>query len=184
MDDRAPRGGLPALADARTPDVGASDDPGDRLSGYHLLCGAEGPQEARLDGRGRPRTQAHVRQAGHSARGADGADGRGGRCRDGLRLGEDHLQGDACREGDHLLFNFGGAARPSRPGEKVPRERRSLYRQLLRRAERRGLLRRVVLLHPQGGAVPDGAVDLLPHQRPPARGSSSARSSSPTRGPT
>ena len=44
-------------------------------------------------------------------------------------------------------------------------KRRALYRQLLRGAERRGLLRRLVLLHPQGSALPDGAVDLFPHQR-------------------
>ena len=38
-------------------------------------------------------------------------------------------------------------------------------RQLLRRAERGGLHRRLVCLHPQGRALPDGAVHLLPHQR-------------------
>ena len=32
-------------------------------------------------------------------------------------------------------------------------------------AQLRGLLRRLVLLHPQGRALPDGAVHLLPHQR-------------------
>ena len=41
--------------------------------------------------------------------------------------------------------------------------------------ERRGLLRRLVLLHPEGGAVPDGAVDLLPHQCRRDGGSSSGR---------
>ena len=40
-----------------------------------------------------------------------------------------------------------------------------VHRQLLRGAERRRLHRRLVLLHPEGRALPDGAVDLLPHQR-------------------
>ena len=37
--------------------------------------------------------------------------------------------------------------------------------QFLRRAELGGVHRRLVLLHPQGRALPDGAVHLLPHQR-------------------
>ena len=37
-------------------------------------------------------------------------------------------------------------------------------RQLLRDAELRGLLRRLVLLHPEGRPLPDGAVDVLPDQ--------------------
>ena len=35
--------------------------------------------------------------------------------------------------------------------------------------------RRLVLLHPEGRALPDGALDLLPHQRGRTRASSSAR---------
>jgi hypothetical protein len=40
------------------------------------------------------------------------------------------------------------------------------HRQLLRRPQRGRLQRRLVLLHPQGRALPGGAVHLLPHQRP------------------
>ena len=40
-----------------------------------------------------------------------------------------------------------------------------LHRQLLRGAQLGGLQRRLVLLHPEGRALPDGAVHLLPHQR-------------------
>ena len=43
--------------------------------------------------------------------------------------------------------------------------RRAAHRQLLRRAQLGGLQRRLVRLHPEGRALPDGAVDLLPHQR-------------------
>ena len=41
----------------------------------------------------------------------------------------------------------------------------ALPRQLLRRAQLRRLLRRVVRLHPQGRALPHGTEHLLPHQR-------------------
>ena len=164
VDDRAARGGLPPLADARAAHVGPPAHPRNRFSGHHLLCGAQGEETPRLDGRGRSRAQAHVRQTGHSARGADGAGRRCRRCRDGLRLGEDHFPRDAGREGHHLLLDLGGTARPSRSGPQVPRERRPLYRQLLCGAQCRGLLRRVVLLHPEGSTLPDGAFDLFPHQ--------------------
>ena len=59
--------------------------------------------------------------------------------------------------------------------QQVPRLGRALHRQLLRRAQLGGLQRRLVLLHPQGRALPDGAVDLLPHQRARTPASSSAR---------
>ena len=48
---------------------------------------------------------------------------------------------------------------------EVPRLGGAVQRQLLRGAELGGLQRRLVLLHPQGRALPDGAVHLLPHQR-------------------
>ena len=63
-------------------------------------------------------------------------------------------------------------------GSVVPQSR-----QLLRRAQFGGVLRRLVRLRAAGRALPDGAVDLLPHQREADRASSSARSSSPTRAP-
>ena len=118
VDDRAACGGLPPLADAGGSDVGPPDDPADRLSGDHLLCGSQAQETARFDGRSRSRAETHVRQTGHSARRADGPGGRRSRCRDGLRVGEDHLQGDAGRKGDHLLFDLRGAARLPRAGEK------------------------------------------------------------------
>ena len=49
--------------------------------------------------------------------------------------------------------------------QEVSRHRRSGDRQLLRDAELGGLLGRLLRLHPAGRALPDGAVDLFPHQR-------------------
>ena len=49
--------------------------------------------------------------------------------------------------------------------QEVPRLGRPLHRQLLRRAQLRRLQRRIVRLRAQGRALPDGALDLLPHQR-------------------
>ena len=164
MDDRAARGGLPPLADVGTPDVGAPDDSRNRFSGHHLLCRPQAAEKTRFDGRGRPRTQADVRQTGHSPRRADGAGGRGGRCRDGLGVGQDDVQGGAGRKGHRLLFDLRGAARLPRPGEEIPGQRRPLYRQFLCGAQCRGLLRRIVLLHPAGCPLSDGAVDLFPDQ--------------------
>ena len=71
----------------------------------------------------------------------------------------------AGRAGHHLLLVLRGGARAPRPGAEVSRLGRAVHRQLLRGAELGGLQRRLVLLHPEGRALPDGAVDLLPHQR-------------------
>ena len=49
--------------------------------------------------------------------------------------------------------------------QQVPRLGRAGDRQLLRHAELGGLLRRLVRLRAAGRALPDGAVDLFPHQR-------------------
>ena len=53
--------------------------------------------------------------------------------------------------------------------QAVPRQRRADRRQLLRRAQLGGVLRRQLRVHPQGRALPDGAEHLLPHQRRPHR---------------
>ena len=67
--------------------------------------------------------------------------------------------------GRHLLLLLRGGAEAPRAGGEVPGHGRALHGQLLRDPQLRGLLRRLLLLHPQGRALPDGAVDLLPHQR-------------------
>ena len=56
-------------------------------------------------------------------------------------------------------------ARPSGAGPEIPRLGRAAERQLLRGAQLGGVQRRLVRLRAQRRALPDGAVDLLPHQR-------------------
>ena len=67
---------------------------------------------------------------------------------------------------------------------QVPRLGRPLPGQLLRHAQLRGLHRRLVLLRPQGRALPDGAVHLLPHQRRKHRPVRADAASSPKRART
>ena len=82
-----------------------------------------------------------------------------------LRLGRDDLQGRARRARHHLLLVLRGGARASRAGAQISRHRRAAERQFLRGAQLGGVQRRLVRLHPAGRALPDGAVDLFPHQR-------------------
>ncbi len=81
------------------------------------------------------------------------------------RLGGDDVPREARRARHHLLLVLRGGARASRAGEEVSRLGGALHRQLLRDAQLGGVQRRLVRLHPEGRALPDGAVDLLPHQR-------------------
>ena len=53
----------------------------------------------------------------------------------------------------------------SRSGEEVSRHRGADLGQFLRHAQFGGVLRRLVRLRAAGRALPDGAVDLFPHQR-------------------
>ena len=101
----------------------------------------------------------------------------GRRRRRGVRLGlgGDDVPQQAGGARHHLLLVLRSGAGPSRPREAVPRLGRAVHRQLLRDAQLRGVHRRQLRLHPEGRALPDGAVDLLPHQRARTRASSSAR---------
>ena len=65
----------------------------------------------------------------------------------------------------HLLLVLRSGEGPSRPGQGVPRLGRAAHRQLFCRAQLGGVQRRQLRLHPEGHALPDGAVDLFPHQR-------------------
>ncbi len=56
-------------------------------------------------------------------------------------------------------------SRLSGAGQEVSRLGRADERQLLRGAEQRGLLGRIVLFHSERRALSDGAFDLLPHQQ-------------------
>ena len=81
----------------------------------------------------------------------------------------------------HLLLVRRGGARASRAGAEISRLGRAAGRQFLRRAQLRGVQRRLLRLCAAGRALPDGALDLFPHQCGEDRASSSAPSSSPTR---
>ena len=166
MDDRVPAGRLPPLADDEAADLGPSRHPGDRFSGYHLLCRPQARQGegGGYRGRHRPRAEEDLRQTRHTARRAARAERDGGRCRDGFGVGQDHFQGDAGRKGDCLLLDERSHPRLSGADSEVSRQRGALYGQLLRRAQCGGLLRRFVLLRPEGGSLPDGAEYLFPHQ--------------------
>ena len=158
--------GLPPLADDERAALAERAVPADRLPGHRLLLGAE-VEEGRSEEprRGRSRAAPHLREARHPAARAGDARRRGGGRGVRQRVGGDHVQGQAGRDGHHLLLLLRGGARASRAGAEVSRLGRALHRQLLCRAQLRRLQRRIVLLHPEGRALPDGAVDLLPHQR-------------------
>ena len=137
----------------------------DRLPGHQLLRRAEGEEEAQQPGRGRSGDPRDLRQARHSARGAEAALERRGRCGVRLGVGGDDVPQQAGGARHHLLLVLGSGEGSSRAGEAVPRLGRAAHRQLLRGAQLRGVQRRQLRLRPEGRALPDGAVDLLPHQR-------------------
>ena len=157
--------GVPPVAHDEGADLAERQVRADQLPGHRLLLGAEEEEGAEQPGRSRSGSPRDVQQARHSARGADAARRRRGRRGVRQRLGGDDVQGDAGEAGHHLHVVLGGGARASGSGEEVSRLGRAAYRQLLRGAELGGLQRRLVRLHPEGRALPDGALDLLPDQR-------------------
>ena len=145
------------------PRLGTGAPARNRLSGHSLLCRPH--QEEKREEGNRSRTDEDVRETRYSPRRAHGT-GRGGRRRgDGLRVGEDDLQGTPAREGHYFQLILRSGARKPRVGAQIPRYGRALHRQLFRRPQLGRVLRRLVRLHPQGRALPHGALDLFPHQR-------------------
>ena len=88
-----------------------------------------------------------------------------GRRRVRLGLGRHHLPGGAEGGRRDLHADLGGDPRASRAGAEISRHGRADLGQFLRDAELGGVLRRLVRLRAAGRALPDGAVDLFPHQR-------------------
>jgi hypothetical protein len=141
----------------------------DRLPGHELLRGAEGKQETEQPRRGRPGDPRHLRQAGDPDRRAETALERGGRRGIRFGVGSHHVPQQARRARHHLLFVFGGREGSSRPRQAVHRLGGTAHGQLFCGAQLRRIQRRQLRLYPQGGPLPDGAVHLLPHQRPEHR---------------
>ncbi len=81
--------------------------------------GAEEPR------RSRPRAAPHVRKARHLPGRTETAVRRRRRCGFRQRFRGDHLQGEARRDGHHLLLVLRSGAAPSRAGTQVPRLRRA-----------------------------------------------------------
>ncbi len=137
-----------------------------------------GAQEPR---RGRSRAARDLREARHPAARARGAGRRRGRrgsrsTRCSIRVSVVTTFKEELAEGRrHLLLDLRGDPRASGAGAEVSRLGRADHRQFLRHAELGGLLRRLVRLRAGGRALPDGAVDLFPHQRAATPASSSAR---------
>ena len=165
MAARVSSQGAACLASDEGADVAQPQDLADRLPGDQLLLGAEEKARAEEPRRGRSGGPEDIRKARHPARRAEAAVGRGGRRGLRQRLGGDDVQDEAGGARDHLLLVLRGGAGSSRAGAEVPGHGRAVHRQLLRDAQLGGLQRRVVRLHPEGRALPDGAVDVLPDQR-------------------
>ena len=173
MDDGVEARRLPPLADDGRAGLGARRLSQDRLSGSLLLRRAEDGVGSEVTRGRRSRTAEVLCQARHSAAGAGAACRRRGgaaaprrrRRGHGFRVGCHHLQGRTCQVRRDLLPDLGSRADASRACEEIPRLGRADIRQLLCHAERGRVLRRLVRLHPARRALPDGAVDLLPHQR-------------------
>ena len=171
MDDRLAARRLRALADDAGAAVGARLLRRDRLQRHLLLRRSEAERRAEVARRGGSRDPQDLREARHpAARAGDprrrrARQPRGGGRRVRFGLGGDHLQEGARRGGGDLLLDLRGDSRVPRPGAQVPRHGRAGVGQLLRHAQRGRVHGRDVRLRAQGRALPDGAVDLLPHQR-------------------
>ena len=168
--------GLPRLADDDRADVAERQLRADRLPGHHLLLGAAGEAEAEQPRRGRPRDPARPSRssASRSTSRSCWPASPSTRCSTGCRWrrpSRDKLG----RARHHLLLVLRGGARASRAGEAVPRLGRAAHRQLLRRAQLGGVHRRHLRVHPQGRALPDGAVAPTSASTPRTPASSSAR---------
>ena len=140
----------------------------DRLPG----CLSTTPRRSRSDGPKSldevdPELLQDLREARHSAARAGGARRRRGRCGVRQRLGRHHLQGEARRARHHLLLDL--ARRCSEHPELVRKYLGTVVPLCATISSPRSTPRcsptaRFVYI-PQGRALPDGAVDLFPHQR-------------------
>ena len=164
MDDPVAPGRLPPLPDHAPAGLGQAADRPDRPAGIELLLRAQGAQ-VQVAGRGAEGTAGHLRQARRAAARARQAGRRGGGRGVRLGIGGHHLPQGAGRQGRDLLLDLRSHPRIPGAGAQVPGLGGAGGRQLLRRAEFGGVLRRQLRVRAQGRALPDGAEHLLPHQR-------------------
>ena len=162
--------GLSEMADHDRAGLGQDRLSGDRLSGRVLLRRAQKEGRARKPRRARSRDQVGLRQARHPAGGAGSArrgegrtQGRGG-CGVRQRQRRHHLPRGIAEGGGDLPLDQRGDPRASRSRQEVARAGRAAERQLLRVPQQRGLFGRHLRLHPRRRTLPDGALDLFPHQ--------------------
>ncbi len=163
VDARLPSRRLPPLPRAREPVVGRQPRAArrDRLRQYPLLrpCHGQGLDEL---GRRPGVHQEHLRQAGHPGGGAEVPRRRRRAVRLRGRLPQ-HPRGP--REAGRALPRHGPGARGA-PGDRrgVLRHDHPARRQQVRRAELRGVVRRLVHLRAEGREGRHPAPGLLPHQ--------------------
>ena len=137
----------------------------DRLSGHHLLRRAEAKAGAEEPGRGRSRDPRTSRSSASRSRSRS--------CSRGVAVDAVFDSVSVATTFKEKLAELGiifcsfSEAVQDHPDlvQQVPRHGGPVHRQLLRDAQFGGLQRRLVRLHPEGRALPDGAVDLFPHQR-------------------
>ncbi len=165
MASQLPLESISQMADDEDARMGASRHTAHRLSGDQLLRSSGEERGAEKPRRSGSAAYRHIQQTRHTASGAETACRNGCRRSDGLRERQDHPPPAACRQRRDILLHLGSRQGVSGSGAALSRIGRSGIRQLLRRPQLGGILRRIVCLHPQGRALPDGALDLLPHQR-------------------
>ena len=160
--------GLSSLAHDAGADAGRTCATADRLPGDLVLLRRRRAERRRTEEprRGRPEAARDLRKARHSAARARAASRRRRRRRVRQRLRRDDVQGQARRGRRHLLLVLRGRSEripiwcSSYLGTVVPYQR-----QFLRDAELGRVHGRLLRLRAEGRALPDGAVDLLSHQR-------------------
>ena len=164
--------GVPPLAD----DGGAAlvaerHVPADRLPGHHLLLRPEAEEAAQQPRRSRSRScGATFEKLGISL---DEQKRLSGVAVDAVfdSVSVATTFKDKLAELGIIFCSFSEAVHESsRAGARSTSARWCRTTTTFRRPELGGLQRRLVLLHPQGRALPDGAVDLFPHQRQGAPG--------------
>ena len=167
-------GGLSPLADHDRADLGARRLSQDRLSGSLLLLRAEAEEVGRRSTRSirkfsRPtRSSAFPCAKSRCWKAWCGPEGERRIAVDAVfefGVGRDHLpEGTEAGRRD-LHADLRGDPRASRTREEVSRHGGADLGQFLRHAELGGVLRWLVRLCAAGRALPDGTVDLFPHQR-------------------